>query len=500
MPRFSPSLDEFRRLSALGNLIPVYCEVVADGETPVSLYARLGQRPYTFLLESVLGGSRWAAYSFLGLSPLATLRIKGGEFEWHERDREPVRGPAPSPLALLRLYLARFRAVEVEGLPRFAGGAVGFFSYDVARSTLPHLARPAVHASAAEPTGLDDATFVFTEDVAIVDNLRQTLRLVTNTRVDGQASIEAVYRQACDRLLALQAQLAAPAPALHPLDPMPELRPIARANESRESFCAKVRRAKEYILAGDAFQIVLSQQFEIDRPACEPFDLYRALRVVNPSPYMFHLALPDGHVTGASPEVLARVEGETLVVRPIAGTRRRGATASEDAALATELLGDAKERAEHTMLIDLARNDVGRVAEIGSVRVDEAYAIERYSHVMHLSSEVRGQLRAGEDALSAFASCFPAGTLTGAPKIRAMQIIDELEAQARGLYGGAVGYASFGGNLDMAIAIRTLVGRGDKLYFQAGAGIVADSDPDAEYEETLSKSRALLRAIAMVTG
>ena len=493
MPRFQPSLDEFRRLSQLGNLVPVYCEVVADGETPVSLYARLGRRPYSFLLESVLGGARWAAYSFLGLEPLATLQIADGSFVWQERGREALSGAATAPVAVLRQFLSRFRAVEVPGLPRFSGGAVGFFSYDVARSTLP-----LPPARAPSPTGLPDATFVFTDTVAIVDNLRQTLRLVTNVVLEPGAPVDAAYQQACERLDKLLDQLRAPPPQLRPLDPYTERRIVARANESQLSFVEKVRRAKEYILAGDAFQIVLSQRFEVDRPACDDFDLYRALRVVNPSPYMFHLALPEGHITGASPEVLARVEGDTLVVRPIAGTRRRGESATEDAALAAELLADPKERAEHTMLIDLGRNDVGRVAEIGSVRVDEAYAIERYSHVMHMCSEVRGELRLGEDALSAFAACFPAGTLTGAPKLRAMQIIDELEAEPRGLYGGAVGYASYGGNLDMAIAIRTLVGRKDRLYFQAGAGIVADSDPDAEYEETLAKSRALLRAIAMV--
>lgn len=498
MPRFSPSLEEFRRLASLGNLVPVYCEVVADGETPVSLYARLGRTPYSFLLESVLGGARWAAYSFLGLAPRATLRIANGEFVWQEGASDEVRGPAPSPIALLRLYLARYRAVEVPGLPRFWGGAVGFCSYDVARTTLPNLPQRAPTPDA--PPLLDDATFVFTDTVAIVDNLRQTLRLVTGAYLDGSISIDAAYQQACERLDKLLDQLRTPPAPLRTLEPSSDKRIVARANETRESYCDKVRRAKEYILAGDAFQIVLSQRFEVDRPDCDPFDLYRALRVVNPSPYMFHLQLPDGHITGASPEVLARVEEDTLVVRPIAGTRRRGANASEDASLAAELVADPKERAEHTMLIDLGRNDVGRVAEIGTVRVDEAYAIERYSHVMHMCSEVRGQLRAGEDALSAFTACFPAGTLTGAPKLRAMQIIDELEAEPRGLYGGSVGYASYSGNLDMAIAIRTLVGRGDRLVFQAGAGIVADSDPDAEYEETLAKSRALQRAIALVSG
>jgi anthranilate synthase component 1 len=499
MARYVPSLDEFRKAARNGNLVPVYRELVLDGDTPVSAYAKLGRAPHSFLLESVVGGEKWAAYSFLGVGARAVIAARAGRYTITRFDvegggdprREEGEALNNDPTEALARLLAEFRPVPQPGLPRFFGGAVGWLAYDVVRAfeELPSL-KP-------DELQLPDLEFVVTDTIVIFDNLRQTVKVVANAFVDGGGSADVAYERACHRVDEIVATLSRPAPALRPLEMDPPGGAPLESNTTREKFRDAVVRAKEYILAGDAFQIVLSQRFEAPRAGADPFDVYRALRVVNPSPYMFHLEFPEAQVTGASPEVLVRVEDGRVMVRPIAGTRRRGATPDEDAALERELLGDAKERAEHVMLIDLGRNDVGRVARIGSVHVDEQMIVERYSHVMHLVSSVSGALDEGRAALDVLRACFPAGTLSGAPKIRAMQIIEELEPCRRGIYGGAVGYVSFGGNLDFAIAIRTLVARGDKIYLQAGAGIVADSDPDAEYEETVSKARAVVRALAM---
>jgi anthranilate synthase component 1 len=506
MPVYTPSLAEFRAAAARGNLVPVYRELVADGDTPVSAYAKLGRRPHSFLLESVVGGEKWAAYSFLGVGARAVLTAKGGRYEILRFDvesgGEPSRREGPladgDPTRVLEALMASFRPVPSPGLPRFFGGAVGFVAYDVVRAFEP------IPSQLPDQLQVPDVYLVLTDTLVIFDNLRQTVKVVANAVVDSPADAERVYAAACRRVDEIVRALEAPAPRLRPLDPeaaRADGAPLS-SNTTRERFKDAVARAKEYILAGDAFQVVLSQRFEAARAGADAFDVYRALRVVNPSPYMFHLDFPGTQVTGASPEVLVRVDGppgepKRVTVRPIAGTRPRGETPEADARKEAELRADPKELAEHVMLIDLGRNDVGRVAKVGSVRVEEQMVVERYSHVMHLVSSVSGELDGGKSAIDVLRACFPAGTLTGAPKIRAMQIIEELEPARRGVYGGAVGYLSFTGNLDMAIAIRTLVTRGDQVYLQAGAGIVADSDPDSEYEETVAKARAVVRALAM---
>jgi anthranilate synthase component 1 len=397
--------------------------------------------------------------------------------------------------------LAALAPAVPPGLPRFFGGAVGWLGYDIVRSfeKLPHL-RP-------DDLGLPEICFAITDTVVIFDNLRGTLKVVAAVDVDvagaaGSArtddALGAAYDDACARIDAVLERLARPAPPLRPLDPTPAVSlPAPRAVTTRENYQAGVSRIQEYIRAGDAFQVVYSQRFEVPRGEVDPFDVYRALRVTNPSPYMFHLEFPEAVVTGASPECLVRAEAGEVEVRPLAGTRKRGATPEEDAALADELSADPKERAEHVMLIDLGRNDVGRVSAPGTVRVDEIMKIERYSHVMHISSHVRGKLRAGVRANDVIRAAFPAGTLSGAPKIRAMEIIEELEPSRRGIYGGAVGYISYTGNVDLAIAIRTLVTKNDTIHVQAGAGIVADSRPEAEHQECVNKARAVLSAVEM---
>jgi anthranilate synthase component I len=501
--RHIPTLDGFRELARRGNLIAVYRELVCDGDTPVSAFAKLGRAPRSFLLESVVGGEKWAAYSFLGVGARAVVRARGGRYEVVRIDVEHgggetrEAGACDDPTAVLERVLAAYRPVAPPGLPRFFGGAVGWVGYDVVRAfeRLPAL-KP-------DELGLPDVEFVVTDTLVIFDNLRQTVKVVACALVDDAAAhdaarADAAYASACARIDAVAATLARPSPPLRVLDPDPPDAAPPRSNTTREAFHAAVRRAQEYILAGDCFQVVLSQRFAAARGARDPFDVYRALRVVNPSPYMFHLEFESARVTGASPEVLVRLEDGRVMLRPIAGTRRRGAGADEDARLEAELRADPKERAEHVMLIDLGRNDVGRVARVGTVRVDEQMTVERYSHVMHLVSHVSGELAPGRAAFDVLRACFPAGTLSGAPKIRAMEIIEELEPSRRGIYGGAVGYVSFSGNMDFAIAIRTLVTAGDRVTVQAGAGIVADSDPDAEYEETVSKARAVFRALAMV--
>jgi anthranilate synthase component 1 len=499
VPPYSLSLAEFTAASRRGNLIPLYRQLLCDSETPVSAFAKLG-RPQAFLLESVHGGENWAAYSFIGVGMRALFRwssTKGGRYQIERFDVEGGgeatlrEGPAADPAAALGALLAGFRPVEQPGLPRFFGGAVGYFSYDVARAFEK---LPARHAPSPQP----DAIFVVTDTLVIFDNLLHTVKVVANAVVDDPADAERSYRSACARIDAIVEALAKPAP-LRPLDPAVSTPLQMASNTTREEFKQAVLRAKEYILAGDVFQVVLSQRFSVALDV-DPFDVYRALRVVNPSPYMFHLNFAHPVVTGASPEVLVRLEKGRVTVRPIAGTRRRGASREEDLRLEAELLSDAKERAEHVMLIDLGRNDVGRVARVGSVHVDEQMIVERYSHVMHIVSSVSGEAEEGKGAIDVLRACFPAGTLTGAPKIRAMEIIEELEPSRRGIYGGAVGYLSFTGNLDLCIAIRTLYWADGAVQLQAGAGIVADSDPDFEYEETVSKARAVVRALEIARG
>jgi anthranilate synthase component I len=503
-----PSREEFVRAAGRGNLIPVYREILADGDTPVSAYAKLGGGDYSFVLESVVGGEKWAAYSFIGVTPRAVLRCKHGQVEvtWYDveggADPRQASWKTDDPTAALAEVMSEWKPVTMPGLPRFWGGAVGWIGYDVVRSfeDLP--------ARARDDLGLPELCMVITDTLVIFDNLRQTVKVVATPYVPRADRAEAAYDAAVERIDAVITRLQAPARALRALAPpavdedgSARLRwgggEAPRCNTERADFLASVERIREYILAGDIFQAVLSQRFEVPRGDLDPFDVYRALRVVNPSPYMFHLQFPEAQVTGASPETLVRCEGGRVEVRPIAGTRPRGATPEQDDLLAAELRIDDKECAEHLMLIDLGRNDVGRVARTGTVAVEEFMLIERYSHVMHMVSHVQGELRDDLGWHEVLAAAFPAGTLSGAPKIRAMEIIDELEPTRRGIYGGAVGYVSYAGNMDMAIAIRTLVSAGESIYVQAGGGVVHDSDPELEYEETLNKARAVLRAVTL---
>jgi anthranilate synthase component 1 len=502
MPRFVPDRSGFLDLARRGRLCFVYREVLADSDTPVSAYAKLGRGPYSFLLESVVGGEKWAAYSFVGVKPRAVIRARGGVVEVLRPDgagfrvAEEVR--TATPLTFVDDFLAALAPAVPPGLPRFFGGAIGWVGYDAVRTfeRLPNLL--------PDDLGLPELCFAVTDTVVIFDNLRGTLKVVAAVDVGGGGAsgatpgdgLGAAYDDACARIDAVLERLARPTPPLRPLDPTPAASvPAPRALTTRERYQEGVARIQEYIRAGDAFQVVYSQRFEVPRGEVDPFDVYRALRVTNPSPYMFHLEFPEAVVTGASPECLVRAEAGEVEVRPLAGTRKRGATPEEDQALADELSADPKERAEHVMLIDLGRNDVGRVSMPGTVRVDEVMKIERYSHVMHISSHVRGKLRAGVRPSEVIRAAFPAGTLSGAPKIRAMEIIEELEPSRRGIYGGAVGYISYTGNVDLAIAIRTLVTKGDTIHVQAGAGIVADSRPEAEHQECVNKARAVLSAV-----
>jgi len=508
-PVYYPSREQFLEAATRGNLIPVYREIMADGDTPVSAYAKLGCEDYSFLLESVIGGEKWAAYSFIGVAPRAVVRYHRGRAsaEWFgDANGEPGSDEswqADDPTEALARVMARWKPVSVPGLPRFWGGAVGWVGYDAVRSfeELP--------ASSRDDLELPELCAVLTDTLVIFDNLRQTVKVVATPYVPDPEIAGQAYDRAVARVDEIVTRLrsAGGAPLRNVTPPPPDETGSASlrwgggetptSSYARDDYMRAVDKVKEYILAGDVFQVVLSQRFEVPRRGLDAFDVYRALRVVNPSPYMFHLQFPEARVTGASPETLVRCDAGRVEVRPIAGTRPRGANAAEDERLEHDLRNDAKECAEHLMLIDLGRNDVGRVARTGSVVVSECMEVERYSHVMHMVSNVRGELRPGLGWDDVLRAAFPAGTLTGAPKIRAMEIIEELEPHRRGVYGGAVGYVSYSGNLDLAIAIRTLVSKGDTIYVQAGAGLVYDSQPEREYEECLSKARGALRAVTL---
>ncbi|QSV44551.1 anthranilate synthase component I [Geobacter benzoatilyticus] len=482
---YFPDFDTFRALTAKGNLIPVCREIMADMDTPVSAFRKIDDGSYSFLLESIEGGEKWARYSFLGSNPTTVIRSRGNTVELitNGETRSVTTG---DPLGFVREYLARFRPVEIPGLPRFFGGAVGYLGYDMVRHfERLETAKPAV-------IGAWDSCFVITDTILIFDTMRQKITVVSNAHLeDGQAP-EAAYAEAIARVDALIAKLRKPL-RLEPAMSGSEKVSFA-SNVTRQEFEAAVEKCKEYVRAGDIIQVVLSQRFS-GALTVDPFSIYRVLRTLNPSPYMFFLRMSGTLVVGASPEVMVRKEGDRVELRPIAGTRPRGATAEQDEQLAEELLADPKERAEHVMLVDLGRNDLGRVCRTGTVKVSELMVIERYSHVMHIVSNVEGELAEGKDAFDVVRATFPAGTLSGAPKVRAMEIIDELEPVRREVYGGAVGYFSFSGNMDLAIAIRTLVIRDGTVHLQAGAGIVADSDPAAEYQETVNKAMAVVKAI-----
>jgi anthranilate synthase component 1 len=481
--------------------VPVFAELPADLDTPLSAFLRLRPGPYSFLLESVEGGEKWARYSFLGTDPLMVLTAKNGRISLHRAGaRAEERLPDGDPLEALRALLRRFQPVSVPGLPRFQGGAVGYLAYDMVR----HMER--LPATAQDDLGLPDAVFMFTDTLLVFDNLRHRLLVIANAHLPrhDRAAIDRAYDEAAVRIGMTLAKLTRPSRPPAPLNLVAPAPLLALGEEGFAStmdeaaFTDAVRRAKEYIAAGDAYQIVVSRRLDSPLPA-DPFTIYRALRTINPSPYLFHLRLGKTTIVGSSPEVLVRLEADRIEMRPIAGTSPRGAGEAQDRAIAEALLADPKERAEHVMLVDLGRNDVGRVAALGSVAVTEFMAIERYSHVMHLVSHVVGTLRSGADAVAVLRACFPAGTLTGAPKIRAMEIIDELEPTQRGPYGGAVGYISYSGNLDSCITIRTIVCHGTRASIQVGAGIVADSDPKTEWLETSSKARGLVLALRMAS-
>jgi len=482
---YTPSFQEFKELSKHGNLIPVFREILADEETPVTALLKIRKRPYAFLLESVEGGEKWGRYTFLGADPLAVVRVKPDEVEVRTNGNVMRLAHGGDPLAVLKELLARYQPVTVSGLPRFSGGAVGFLSYEMVRYFEKRLGK-----SPREGDGLDDAVFMVTDTLIIFDNIRHTIKVVASARCDkGPDCLEGAYAEATAKIDGMIAQLQEPIKPL--LLRSGDFRKDVEfeSNMTREAFQEMVSRAKEYIAAGDIIQAVLSQRFSAKNPV-EPVDLYRALRFVNPSPYLFFLKLEDVHLIGSSPEVMVRVEDGFAELRPIAGTRKRGKTEQEDRKLADELLEDV-------MLVDLGRNDLGRIAAIGSVQVNQYMIVERYSHVMHLVSNVRAQLAEGKDCFDVMRASFPAGTLSGAPKVRAMEIIDELEPTRRGPYGGAVGYLSFSGNMDFCITIRTMILRGGRLSIQAGAGIVADSDPATEYEETLNKAAGMMKAVQL---
>ncbi|MDI6753621.1 MAG: anthranilate synthase component I [Thermodesulfobacteriota bacterium] len=482
----SPSLDDFKRLARLGNFIPVHEEVHFDWETPISAFRKIDSKKFSFLLESVEGGEKWGRYSFLGSGPSHLFRSQGEEYEILKNGEVLRKGKSKDPLRALEAFLGNYRPVLDDSLPRFFGGAVGYVSYDTVRSfeKIPEILPPV--------RDFHDCCFMITDTLLIFDNVRQTIKVIAGVFLDGSQSPEEAYRQAEERVGGIVARLRSPSvPAAEKKSFSPS--PL-RSNLSREEFIKKVERAKEYIRAGDVIQVVLSQRFSTELH-CDPFDVYRALRSINPSPYLFYLQMDDTVLLGASPEVMVRLEGNQIELRPLAGTRRRGKTEEEDREMEKDLLADEKERAEHIMLVDLGRNDVGRVAEIGSVEVTELMGVERYSHVMHIVSNVRGLLAPGKTAFDVFRAAFPAGTVTGAPKIRAMEIIEELEPVRRGSYAGAVGYFSFSKNMDTCITIRSVLIREGKAYIQAGAGIVADSEPEREFEETLNKAQAIFKSI-----
>jgi len=486
--KYYPGFNSYQELSRSGNLIPVYGEILWDLESPVGAFLRLDPSDYAFLLESVEGGEKWARYSFLGSEPKLIYRSKGKKAEIIEGSKFREIEGFNDPLTPLREILSSYHPVQIPGLPRFFGGAVGYLGYDLVRffEKLPA-------KNPDDLAGFDVHMFI-TDKLIIFDRAKHTIKIVVNTHINSGGSLREEYDQAIREIERIAQRLKSPLTL--PESPVNRDALGFQSNFSKEEFETAVEKTLEYIRAGDIIQAVISQRFRA--PArVDPFQLYRALRHINPSPYLFFLKMGGEFLVGGSPEVLVRVEEGRAEARPIAGTRPRGKTPEEDLALAQELMNDPKERAEHIMLVDLGRNDLGRVCKIGSVKVNELMVVERYSHVMHLVSNVVGEVEKGKDAYDVLRAAFPAGTLTGAPKIRAMEIIEELEPNRRGIYGGAVGYFSFSGNMDMCITIRTILIKDGMINIQAGAGIVADSIPEREFQETVNKAKAMMRAIEM---
>ncbi len=483
--------SEFNALAEQGyNRIPLVSESFADLDTPLSLYLKLANKPFSYLLESVQGGERFGRYSFIGLPADTRITVRGKQVTLTHKDTETTH-EVDNPLDFIREYQSRFKVAQLEDLPRFCGGLAGYFGYETIRYIEPRLAQPNKNGSQKpDAIGTPDILLMLTEQLAVIDNLTGKLTFI----VYANPAHEDAYSSGCERLRELVGMMHLPldiphAPPMHGGE--------AKSEFGEAAFKNAVVKAKQYIFDGDIMQVVLSQRMAQPFPAA-PLSLYRALRSVNPSPYMFYYDMGDHHVVGASPEILVRLEDNMVTVRPIAGTRPRGKTQQQDAELAQDLLADPKELAEHLMLIDLGRNDIGRVAQNGTVKLTEKMIIERYSHVMHIVSNVEAELKPGFNAMDVLKATFPAGTVSGAAKVRAMEIIDELEPSKRGIYAGAVGYLGFNGDMDLAIALRTAVVKDNTLYAQAGAGIVADSVPDSEWMETLNKARAVLRAAEMV--
>ena len=482
-----PDYDTFVSHAADANIVPVSKVLAADLETPVSAYLKLSKgEKHSFLLESVEGGEKIGRYTYLGTDPFLIIEARGKQIVLRRgAEQRRMKG---NVFRVLRETAAAFRSAHIEGIPPFSAGAVGFVGYDAVR-----LIEPRVPAFAKDGPRIPDAVFMFFSTILAFDHVKHQIHVIANVRCDEwKGKLKKGYDQACRRIARIEKRLKAP---LNIPRSKAAKKPLAvRSNTGKKRYCAAVEKAKEYILAGDIFQVVLSQRLSM-KPEVPPFQIYRGLRMVNPSPYMFYLQLDDTVVLGSSPEMLVKVEGDRVEYRPIAGTRPRGETEAEDQALAKDLLSDEKELAEHVMLVDLGRNDVGRVCEYGSVHVPEFEIIENYSHVMHIVSSVLGKLRSDKDAFAALEACFPAGTVSGAPKVRAMEIIAELEPTRRGVYSGSVMYLDFSGNLNSCIAIRTMMVRKNKAYLQVGAGIVADSVPEKEWEETMTKAGALLKAV-----
>jgi anthranilate synthase component 1 len=489
--RYQPAFDDIVRLSADYSLIPVYRQLVSDTLTPVSAFCKIQEGDWAFLFESVVGGERIGRYSFLGAAPRLRFQAFDRRVEIIDEKGSKQELTVDDPLCLLEQMLKEYRAPTLPGLPRFSGGLVGYAGYDTIRyaEKLPN--------APSDDRRLPDLCFALYDRMIIFDQITKTIKVVGHVSTRGD--LKQNYNRTCEQIEYLVERLQRGVADLQLTDIHPETTsplPSVKSNFTKEQFESAVRKCIEYINAGDIFQVVISQRFQTETRA-RPFDIYRALRVLNPSPFMFYLKAGPLSLVGSSPEIMVRVEGDLATVRPLAGTRRRGKNLEEDEQLANELAEDPKERAEHIMLVDLARNDLGRVSQFGTVRYTDLLTVERYSHVMHLASTVTGKLLAGNTCFDALRSSLPAGTLSGAPKVRAMQIIDEIEPHRRGPYGGAVGYADFSGNMDTCIALRTMVLLGQTAYLQAGAGIVADSIPEMEYQETVNKSLGLLRALEM---
>lgn len=495
---FTPSIKDVVSLTKQNyNVIPVGFTYLSDHETCISQFEKVRHENYSFLLESVEGGERWARYSYIGRKPFLVISSKGYEVNltYLNDNKSKTMQEQGSPLDIVKKHISRYKSPKLSELPPFTGGAVGFFGYDLIH-TFENVPSPPTPSNQS-----NEMEFLFTDEMIVFDHLKQKTTILCNMHIDPddqEHTIQKKYEQVCANIRKTYRELQEPLKKTSIKSDFAfeknKQTGNVRSSHTKEEFCSMVEKAKEYIKTGDIFQVVLSQRFE-QKTEADPFDVYRLLRSMNPSPYMYYYKSKDTYIVGASPELLVKVDNGCIENRPIAGTRPRGKTREEDLAFEEDLLADEKERAEHVMLVDLGRNDVGRVSEYGTVKLGSYMEIERYSHVMHIVSHVKGKMQRDKDFFDALRSCMPAGTVSGAPKVRAMQIISELEKEARGVYGGAIGYLGFNGQMDSCIAIRTIVFQGGKAYVQAGAGVVADSVPEREYEETVNKAKAMLKAI-----